>query len=270
VLTVKCSIIIAVLLGVVALPLLCAEQTTKPPEARYYPLALGNVWTYRVHRVSTNLRDSTVEWRVTHAQGSGTDIVYQVWPKPMQADDEAMELAVTPQGIKENSSDTFIMKFPVQAGERWSQPGNPQGSNKLRRSFHVLSINRPCHVNRLKISDCITIEDEDEATRLRTVTTYGRDIGPVLYLYYREGAGKETLVQTVTLTAHKLVGHSCRNIANSPATAGQSIYLIGGAHMGTSRSAATKQKNTTEITPFMVKKAPLSRERSSAETRECS
>ncbi len=37
-----------------------------------------------------------------------------------------------------------------------------------------------------------------------------------------------------------------------------------------SRSAATNRKNTTEITPFMVKNAALSLERSSARTRECS
>src|ERR1700690_1861667 len=37
-----------------------------------------------------------------------------------------------------------------------------------------------------------------------------------------------------------------------------------------SRSPATKNKNTTEITPFMVKNAALSFERSSGETSECS
>src|SRR5207248_2016549 len=37
-----------------------------------------------------------------------------------------------------------------------------------------------------------------------------------------------------------------------------------------SRSAATKTKNTTAITPFMVKKAALSLLRSRADTSECS
>ena len=36
------------------------------------------------------------------------------------------------------------------------------------------------------------------------------------------------------------------------------------------RSAARKRKNTTEITPFIVKKAAFSLERSAAETNECS
>src|SRR5450631_401859 len=89
VLTMKCSIALGALLQVVlvisAPPLFCTDQTAKPAEARYYPLALGNIWTYRVHRVSPKTSDSVVEWRVTHAGDT-----YQVWPKPMQSDDEAM------------------------------------------------------------------------------------------------------------------------------------------------------------------------------------
>jgi plasmid stabilization system protein ParE len=41
-------------------------------------------------------------------------------------------------------------------------------------------------------------------------------------------------------------------------------------HRRNNRSPATKKKNTTEITPFMVKNAALSFERSWADTRECS
>ena len=200
----KCSIAFGALLLVVAVisapPLFCTDQTAKPTEARYYPLALGNIWKYRVHRVSPKTSDSVVQWRVTHAGDT-----YQVWPKPMQSDDEAMELAVSPEGIKEISSNTFIIKFPIKAGERWSA-GQLEGGNKSR-TFRVLSANGPCSVDSLKISNCITIEDEDaSATGLRTVTTYGRDLGPVLYMYYRKTAGKELLVQTLTLTSHKFTG----------------------------------------------------------------
>src|SRR6478609_3556936 len=49
---------------------------------------------------------------------------------------------------------------------------------------------------------------------------------------------------------------------------GQSAYH--GCAARSSRSAATKTKNTTAITPFMVKNAALSLERSPAETSECS
>ena len=62
---------------------------------------------------------------------------------------------------------------------------------------------------------------------------------------------------------------SC-NIAISRQPLGSPLIEIGCGHLDTSKSAATKQKNTTEITPFIVKKAALSRERSWAETRECS
>ncbi len=42
------------------------------------------------------------------------------------------------------------------------------------------------------------------------------------------------------------------------------------AHRRSNKSPARKTKNTTEITPFMVKNAALSLERSVEETRECS
>lgn len=182
---------------IATLSLFSTAQTTKPTEARYYPLALGNVWTYHVHRLSSKAPDSTLEWRVTHAGET-----YQVWPKPMQSDDEAMELAVTRKGIKEISSNTLIIKFPVRAGKCWAAGQ----SNKSRR-FRVLSANKPCSVSQLKIRDCITIGDEDaSATGSKTVTTYGLDLGPVLYAYYQKAVGKEHLVQTVTLTSHKFAG----------------------------------------------------------------
>lgn len=120
----------------------------------------------------------------------------------MQSDDETMELAVTRKGIKEISSNTLIIKFPVRAGKCWAAGQ----SNKFRR-FRVLSVNKPCSVSQLKIRDCITIGDEDaSATGSKTVMTYGLDLGPVLHAYYQKAARKEHLVQTVTLTSHKFAG----------------------------------------------------------------
>ena len=188
----------ALLVVVMALPPFCKAQTAKPPDARYYPLALGNVWTYRVHRTSAKTKDTTVEWRVTHA-----DQTYQVWPKPMQSDDEAMDLAVTQDGMKEVSSNTFIIKFPIKTGERWSAGRAEVGHQP--RVFRVLSVKAPCSVGSMKISDCVTIEDAS-ANGLKIVTTYGRDVGPVLYRYYQSTAGNEVLIQTVILVSHNLKG----------------------------------------------------------------
>lgn len=64
-------------------------------------------------------------------------------------------------------------------------------------------------------------------------------------------------------------GSSC-NIAISQQPLGSPLIEIGCGHLATSKSAATKQKNTTEITPFIVKKAAFNRDRSWAETKECS
>jgi len=180
---------------------LYADNAGTSSDARYYPLAVGNVWTYQVHAFSPKVKESSVKWTVTHAGIEDGRTVYQIWPKPMQADDEAMELAVTPQGILESSSNTYILKFPITKGDRWSQalPGS-----KVAHSFEVLSARAPCQAGVLHISDCVVVEEHDDRLGLTTVTTYGRGIGPVHYEYRKKHSGKEILVQTVTLVGHSL------------------------------------------------------------------
>jgi hypothetical protein len=180
---------------------LYADKVGLPKDVRYYPLAVGNVWTYQVHAFSPKAKDSTVKWTVTHASIEDGRMVYQIWPKPMQTDDEAMELAVTPQGILEVSDNTYILKFPITKGARWSQtlPGS-----KDAHSFQVRSARAPCQAGVLHIPDCVVVEETDDRLGLTTVTTYGRDIGPVLYEYRKKHSGKEIVVQTVTLVDHNL------------------------------------------------------------------
>jgi hypothetical protein len=178
-----------------------ADKVGAPTDARYYPLAVGNVWTYQVHAFSPMAKDSSVKWTVTHAGIEDGRMVYQIWPKPMQADDEAMELAVTPQGILEVPDNTYILKFPITKGDRWSQKS--PGSQELR-SFNVLSMNAPCQAGSLNISNCVVVEERDDRLGLTTVTTYGRDFGPVLYEYRKKQSGRVIVVQTVTLTDRTL------------------------------------------------------------------
>jgi hypothetical protein len=183
---------------VAALPLLSADDAS---DARYYPLAVGNVWTYEVRLFSPKAKRSSVKWTVTHSDIWHGRNVYQVWPKPMDVDDEAMLLAITPQGIVETTDETYLLRFPITAGDTWTQ--TPRGSNRSL-SFLVRSANQPCQVNGHRVSACVVVEQDDSATGLKTVTTYGRDIGPVHYDYYKQQAGKDNLIQSVSLVAHKV------------------------------------------------------------------
>jgi hypothetical protein len=118
----------------------------------------------------------------------------------MQSDDEAMQLSITPLGIVETTDETLVLRFPITVGDSWTQ--TPPGSAHSR-SFYVRSANQPCEVDRSKIPACVVVEEKNSGTGLRTVTTYGRDIGPVRYDYYNRQSGKETLVQSVSLVSRE-------------------------------------------------------------------
>ena len=163
----------------------------------YYPLAQGNVWKYQVH-IAGEHSTSTVEWRVTSAKTTNDGIIYQVWPFPSQSDDEAMSLRVTAKGIIETDSGLYLLKSTVKPGESW-------GSIKTdHRSFRVLSASKPCHVREMVFSDCIVIEDQDDRLQFITVTTFARDIGPVLYSYYAKSTNNKAPLQTVELVSYLL------------------------------------------------------------------
>jgi hypothetical protein len=202
VLAVKVARIVTVLFLAFAasLPSVCADNGKKPTDARYYPLSVGSTWTYEVRRFFPTAKSSSVKWTVTHASVEHGRTVYQVWPKPMQSDDEALQLAVTPEGIIETTDATLILRFPVRTGDTWAQ--TPPGSHP--RNFYVRSANRPCRVHDEQIAACVVIEEGDSGTGLKTVTTYASGIGPVRYEYFKRVAGRDTLLQRVELITHSI------------------------------------------------------------------
>jgi hypothetical protein len=161
----------------------------------YYPLAKGNSWKYEVHN-SGKSKNSTVEWRVTGSDKTKEGIVFQVWPFPSQSDDEAMSLLISNQGVVETSRNTLILKYPATAGDSWA-------TNKpTHRVFRVISAGHPCHVGVIESDDCLVVEDQDDALKFRTVTTYAKGIGPVLYVYYKKDTTSGTRMQTVELISY--------------------------------------------------------------------
>jgi len=190
---------IVALLAASAVSLACAESNVA--DARYYPLSVGAVWTYKVQQYEPKVRRSSVQWKVTASTLQGGRNVYQVWPSPAQSDDEAMQLVITLGGVLELTDDVIVLRFPIRAGESWSE--DVPGSKVVRR-FLVRSANQPCLSENRKVSSCVVIEETNSSTGVRTLTTYGRDIGPVKYEYFRQMSGKESLVQRATLSQYKV------------------------------------------------------------------
>ena len=139
-------------------------------------------------------------WRVTKAERKKAGrTVYQVWPTPMQADDEAMMLAASGSGVEEVSTRNLVLKWPLTAGDQWVGGGHVR-EGQLPPAFKVLSVGQACAIASKTFQDCAVVEETDQGTRLRTITTYARGVGPVEYRYFRIGqGGKQEEVQTVRL-----------------------------------------------------------------------
>jgi hypothetical protein len=169
----------------------CAQDSP----AQYYPLSGGNSWKYAVRRAGSK-KITHVEWRVTKVDHLSTGNVYQVWPRPMQSDDDAMELRLSKNGIEEVSTNITVLKWPVSVGTEWAAPDG------TAQTFRIRSIKAPCKAGARQYSDCLVVEDSDQKMNLRTVTSYARGVGPVKYEYFRIGTRGENKVQTVILTSH--------------------------------------------------------------------
>ena len=177
-----------------------AQEACSQQGSQYYPLAKGNRWTYRV-RALGKAGASTVEWRVTSKKGSQEGEVYQVWPSPMESDDEAMVLLASTTGIEETTARLLILKSHIADGETWI---SAKTSWSAPHKFHILSAHEPCRVGPVASDDCVRVEDEDNDLHRRTVTTYAKGVGPVRYEYFRGASPGRPPVQLVELISYKL------------------------------------------------------------------
>jgi hypothetical protein len=111
-------------------------------DTAYYPIHVGAAWKYRVERPNRGKTVATVvTWKVTHEDRSQSPPVFQVWPNPMQTDDEAMRLRATQSGIQDIDTKAFLLRFPLKEGAVWI---THEGTGARTRTSRVLSVDQPC------------------------------------------------------------------------------------------------------------------------------
>jgi len=146
---------------------------------RYYPLAVGNAWQYSVTSESKGTKEESVTWKVVNETNNAAGPVFAVWPTPVEADDEGMQLQATPDGLLELTSNFYILRFPVKKGDSWKVNGQHD------RILSVISEGKSCAVGELTFSRCAVVRDDDREAKLRTITTYAFGVGPVRYEYHK-------------------------------------------------------------------------------------
>ena len=172
----------------------------------YYPLSVGNTWTYVVQPDPQSKEPSIVKWKVTGISKTRSgQVVYQVWPTPMQVDDEAMQLEMRHSGLVESDTGGIVLPSPLKPGDEWTRTDRANRRTPIR-SYRVRSAGLPCMVGSRQFADCAVVEDTDQQTRMRTVTTYAKGIGPIEYRYFSlQDEARQQAVQTVTLKSFQLV-----------------------------------------------------------------
>lgn len=216
-----CGMMIVLTIACLAVSRVGAEQASNssPPSAwkEYYPLAVGNSWTYSVHERGKE-QPGSVKWEVTAVQSDPKTggPVYIVIPTPREEPGEDFKaLLFAEDGLKDVGVDPevdtiYLLKFPIRKGRDWtlSSPGSAQ-VQKPNMHWRVLSVNEPCMAGSHSFADCVVVEEIDEEeiyenVGLRTVVTYARHVGPVKYVYYRVGEEEDLPMSSVELASYCL------------------------------------------------------------------
>ena len=155
-----------------------SSDNTTHSWALYYPLAMGNSWKYSVISQRESAKTEFVTWKVINETRNASGAVFAVWPSPLEADDEGLQLQITQEGLLELGNNFYVLRSPVKKGQEWN-------ANSNNRTFSVIDEGGECMIGKFSFHRCAVIQDDDLEANLRTVTTYVYDVGPVSYEYYK-------------------------------------------------------------------------------------
>lgn len=161
--------------------LACAHgaKATKPTFAPhdvavFYPLAVGNQWTYQVQLLGEHQQR-------TFKIVAERDGFYE--------DDTGVRLRADAYGIRDEKR--YLLQGPLEAGRTWE---SQVGLNSLEH-YRILKAYEPCQAPAGKFDLCIEVESlvrKDPETSVLNVMTFARDVGIVRIQTFMERRGVRT------------------------------------------------------------------------------
>ena len=162
----------------------------KPAEA-YYPLAVGNRWTYRARLLG---EERVQEVRILRREGG-----YFV-------DSAGGKLVSDPWGVRDDKR--YLLKNPVETGGGWT---NVVSVSSVER-YQVVSTGGGCEVPAGAFPDCIQVEGRnpvDGTTTLVNELTFAAGVGLVRIRVEAERKDGRRIPQTlVELASYELKGQA--------------------------------------------------------------
>jgi len=154
--------------------------------ARYFPLAVGNRWSYR-------------------ATGGGAETVEQVEIRGVKdgqyQDNRGRTFWVSPDGLRDQSR--VLLRGPVEAGRTWTVRLGPDAVEHWR----IVSVAEPCSVPAGRFADCVQVESRTAAAggaELVNRITFAAQVGIVQIRTALVRGKTETPQTDLVLTAYEV------------------------------------------------------------------
>ena len=136
--------------------------------AAYYPLAVGNRWTY--------------EEAATKAR---RDVVVEREQDGVFFDNQGGQLSVDGYGLRDQRR--YLLRAPLEAGKGWSSVASVSAIERYR----VVEAGAPCETKAGRFERCVVVEGSmraDPRSALVVQWTFARDVGIVRLRTFRETA----------------------------------------------------------------------------------
>lgn len=156
-----------------------AEDQAKLSAVDYWPLQVGNRWTYRVTHAGAS-QENTVE-------------IVQQDPDGFFVDNQGARLKHHPAGIFDG--DRFLLRDPLELGAKWMAVPS---ANALER-FEITSVGFELSVPAGKFKNCVQVQAQNkisEKERFVGEWTYAPGVGLIAFNSRREISGQQPQIQT--------------------------------------------------------------------------
>lgn len=180
------AVLAALLLGGGCAKRADTARTDEPAPAgqvsEYYPLAVGNQWTYRIN----GRDDKRVTIQVTREEGGYFH------------DNRDGQLAVDAYGLRDPKR--YLLRGPVREGTTWTNVVSVSSTER----YHIARAGGPCEVPAGTFPNCVEVEGRNRVDAKATVVntmTFAAGVGMV-----RVQVALETDGQRVPQTSLELVG----------------------------------------------------------------
>lgn len=158
-----------------------------PPVSHFYPLAVGNSWTYKARFLGEE-REQTIE-----LVSRGPDGFFR--------DNLGNPLAIDSFGIRDDRR--YLLRAPVKEGTHWTNVVSVSAVEKYR----IAEVDFRCEVPAGRFNGCVRVEARarvDAKTTLINELTFAPKVGMVRVETFAETAGKRVPQTVLALQSYSL------------------------------------------------------------------